>query len=81
MEDSAPLYSSGSVIAGPILASRGKITFRTYFQKALLPLSYVLTLASAAYPAPGGEPKTFRDAVDHWLMIESLNDIGNHFML
>ena len=81
MEDNAPLYSSGSGIVCSILASQGKIAFRTCFQRAFLPLSYVLTLASVAYPAAGGEPKSFRDAVDHWLLIECLSAIGSHSMI
>ena len=48
------LYLSGSGIAGSIVASQGKIEFRTCFKSVFLPLSYVLTLASAAYLAPGG---------------------------
>ena len=43
--------------------------------------SYVLTLTSAAYPGPGGEPKTFRDAVDHWLLCKILSAIGSHSMM
>ena len=81
VEDHAPQYLSGSGTSGCILAAQGKISFRTCFQKALLPLSYVLTLASAAYPDPGGEPKTFRDAVDHWLFCEILSAIGSHSMM
>lgn len=40
-----------------------------------------LTLTLAAYPAAGGEPKSFRDAVDHWLLIECLSAIGSHSMI
>ena len=65
VEDHMSMYSFGSGTPSTVLATQGKITFRTCFQRALLPLSYVLMLASAAYPSPGGEPKTFREAVEH----------------
>ena len=75
------LYLSGSGVPGHVLDAQGKICFRTCFQKALLPVCYVLGLASAMYPAPGGELRTFREAVDHWLFCEFLSAIGSHSML
>ena len=81
VDDHTMLYSSGSGVPGHVLAAQGKICFRTCFQRALLPVSYVLGLASVTYPAPGGEPRTFREAVDHWLLCEFLCAIGSHSML
>ena len=80
-DDHATLYLSGSGVPGHVLAAQGKISFRMYFQRALLPVSYVLGLASATYPAPGGEPKTFREAVDHWPLSEFISAIGGHSIL
>ena len=81
VDDYAMLYLSGSGVPGLVLATQGKIGFRMCFQRAFLPVSYVLGLASATYPAPKGELKTFREAVDHWLLSEFISNIGGHSIL
>ena len=75
------LYSSGSGVSGHVLATQGKIGFRMCFQRALLPVFYMLGFVSATYPAPGGELKTFREAVDHWLLSEFFSAIRGHSIL
>ena len=80
-DDHAMLYLSGSGVPGHVLAAQGKISFRMCFQRALLPVSYVLGLASTTYPAPGGELKTFREAMDHWLLSEFISAIRGHSIL
>ena len=74
VDDHAMLYMSGSRVPGHVLAAQGKISFRTHFQRALLPVSYVLGLVSATYPAPGGELKTFRGqwTIDHLVNLLAL---------
>jgi hypothetical protein len=57
----------------------GKINFKTCFSKALIPASYFIYLARQSSSDTSG-PSTFRDAVDHWLLCEILNAIGNHTM-
>ena len=81
VEDHTLLYSSGLGVSGSVLATQGKIIFRMCTQRAFLPLSYVLMLGSVVYPGPGGELKTFREAVDHWLLSEFLSTNGSHSMV
>lgn len=47
-------------------------------QRVLIPASYVITLAQRAYATSGTEPNSFRVAVEHWLLCETLDAIGNH---
>ena len=61
-----------------MLAQQGKIYFRTYIQHVIIPASYVIKLANTAYTADGAEPSSFRAALDHWLLCEVLDTIGNH---
>jgi hypothetical protein len=56
---------------------QGKLCFRTCFQRVLIPASYVIRLATAAYSTIT-EPRSFCDAFDHWLLCKILNAIGNH---
>lgn len=60
------------------MASEGKISYATCFQSACIPISYALKLAEASYPDPSGEPKSFVEAVHHWLVCEILNAVGAH---
>jgi hypothetical protein len=59
------------------MAHNGKIGFRTCTQTVLIPTSYIIRLASTLYSA-STEPHSFSDAIDHWLLCEILNAIGNH---
>ena len=62
---------------------QGRISFRTCSRTARFPSKYITTvLAQASYPpVPGGEPASFDDAFDHWLLCELLNAIGGHSIL
>jgi hypothetical protein len=55
----------------------GKVSFKTCYQTALIPASYVIHLASEDY-ANDTEPGSFREALHHWFLCEILNAIGNH---
>jgi hypothetical protein len=61
-----------------VMAQQGKICFRTCVQRVIIPASYVIKLANTAYTADGAEPSSFRTALDHWLLCEVLDAIGNH---
>jgi hypothetical protein len=61
----------------PAMLREGKVCFRTCFQRVLIPASYVIMLATKAYSTTN-EPRSFREAFDHWLLCEILNAIGNH---
>ena len=60
------------------MARQGKICFRTCMQHVLIPASYVVYLTQMAYAVNGTEPNGFRVAVEHWLLCETLDAIGNH---
>ncbi|KAF8882082.1 hypothetical protein BD779DRAFT_1473054 [Infundibulicybe gibba] len=59
-----------------IMLREGKISFRTCFRQARIPLSYIVHLSRVSSPARS--PNQFRTAVDHWLLCETLNAIGSH---
>lgn len=60
----------------------GKICFRTCFRQAYIPLSYLVTLADTQYHTDSDHaPRTFQQAVDHWLLCECLSAIGGHSVL
>lgn len=61
------------------MLAHGKVCFRTCYQRASLPASYILKLAEQHYPTP--EFKNFQDAFDQWFLCEVLNAIGNHTIL
>lgn len=63
------------------MAAEGKICYATCSQTASIPMSYVLKLAMANYPDASGEPKTFVEAVHHWLLCEVLNAVDAHTIL
>ncbi|KAJ7160827.1 hypothetical protein C8R46DRAFT_1223166 [Mycena filopes] len=65
--------------------SAGKIAFRTCFRSARIPVSYLLKLSSASYPAQDEagndiEPFTLEQAIHHWLLMEILGGVGDHTM-
>ncbi|KAF8883865.1 hypothetical protein BD779DRAFT_1472363 [Infundibulicybe gibba] len=59
-----------------VMLREGKISFKTCFRQARIPLSYIVHLARVSSPAHS--PNQFRTAVDHWLLCETLNAIGSH---
>lgn len=65
------------------MIAAGKVSFRTCLRAAYLPGSYILELAQAVYPSlsASGEPRTFTEAFEHWLLCEILAAIGGHSML
>ncbi|KAK6987955.1 hypothetical protein R3P38DRAFT_2574134, partial [Favolaschia claudopus] len=68
------------------LMALGKISFRTCFRTARIPVSYLNHLASQSYPAKDKdgnetEPFTLQQAIDHWLLVEILGGIGDHSMV
>ena len=65
---------------GSVMASKGKFSYATCFQSVYIPISYVLRLAKATYPDPSGEPESFVEAVQHWILCEILNAIGAHMI-
>lgn len=65
-----------------IMMGQGRISFRTCSRTARLPGKYIIGLAQTSYPpVPGGEPASFDNAFDHWLLCELLNAIGGHSIL
>ena len=76
------LYYAENSDQARIMMGQGKISFRTCSHTARLPATYITELARASYPpVPGGEPASFDDAFDHWLLCEMLNAIGGHSIL
>lgn len=59
------------------MLANGKIAYATCYQAVNIPASYAVRLASQAYTTDQ-EPRSFQAAVDHWLLCEVLNAIGNH---
>ena len=47
-------------------------------QRVLIPASYVVYLVQTAYAVDGTEPNSFCVVVEHWLLCETLDAIGNH---
>ena len=47
-------------------------------QRVLIPASYMVHLAQMEYGVNGTEPNSFHVAVEHWLLCETLDAIGNH---
>jgi hypothetical protein len=75
-------YEPSTELRG-VMMRQGKISFRTCFRSARIPLSHLVDLCSRSYPAKdkGGsniEPFTMQQAIDDWLLVEILNGIGDH---
>jgi hypothetical protein len=66
-------YASSDMRAGMI--ESGKINFRTCFSKTLIPATFIIGIASH-FSSSGSTD--FQNAIDHWLLCEVLNAIGNH---
>lgn len=62
------------------MIAQGKISFRTCIKDARLPASHLIRLAQVTY-VPSKEPHSFMDAVNHWLLVETLTAIGSHSMV
>lgn len=62
------------------MITEGKLAFRTCFRQAFIPVSYLSYLNCQAYNSDL-EPKTVKDAVDHWLLTEIMGAIGSHTIL
>jgi len=79
--DTDPLYADSQ--HRNIMLAEGKVSFRTCLRSAHLPGTHILRLAHSSYPSlsAGGEPQTFVQAFDHWLLCEILAAIGGHSML
>jgi hypothetical protein len=77
--DDDSVYAPGRIVHAPMLLE-GKISFRTCFKDARVPLSWLLKLASQEYGADK-EPHSLMDAVHHWLLCKCLNVIGGHSRL
>ena len=76
------LYYAENSNQARIMMDQGRISFRTCSRTARLPAKYIIGLAQASFPpVPGGEPASFDDAFDHWLLCELLNAIGGHTIL
>jgi len=78
VDDDDALYSSDLDTRRTMIA-HGKSSFKTCFCEALIPASYVIRLAQHARAHIDGS--VFRCAVDHWLLCETLNAIGNHTVM
>jgi hypothetical protein len=79
VDDNEPSY--GPIDSRQAMIREGKINFKTCFSKVLIPASYFVRLALAQQSSSDASgPSSFRDAVDHWLLCEVLNAIGNHTM-
>jgi hypothetical protein len=68
-------YGSGQFAAS--MMHLGKVSFKTCYQSAHIPASYVIKLASKDY-ANDTMPGSFCEALDHWFLCEILSAIGNH---
>ncbi|KAJ7430187.1 hypothetical protein B0H11DRAFT_1943539 [Mycena galericulata] len=68
-----------------IAMSVGKVSFRTCFRAARIPLSYLLGLSAKTYPAKDKdgndtEPFPLMQVIEHWLLVEMLGGIGDQSM-
>jgi len=59
------------------LMQQGKISFRTCFKSVMIPASYILKLASKPY----SPFHTFKNAVEDWLLRETLGAIGHYTVM
>lgn len=73
VEDNDPSYGTSAIRTAMI--DEGKINFKTCFSKVLIPASYIIRLAIQNSSL---DSHIFQRAVDHWLLCEVLNAIGNH---
>lgn len=62
------------------MIANGKISYRTCFNVARLPASYIARLHQTAFSADQ-EPRSFERAFDHWLLVECLAAIGGLTMM
>jgi len=69
--------SYGSSQFAASMMRHGKVSFKTCYQTAQIPASYVIKLASKDY-ADDTRPSSFREALHHWFLCEILSAIGNH---
>jgi hypothetical protein len=74
VDDDNPLYAAQNLRAAMI--AEGKVSLKTCFCKVLIPASHIVRLALRA--SPHVDVSVFRNAVNHWLLCELLNAIGNH---
>ena len=63
------------------MAQQGKICFKTCMQHVLIPASFMVHLTQMAYALNGTEPNSFHVVVEHWLLCETLDAIGNHIIV
>jgi hypothetical protein len=61
------------------MLAQGKISFRTCTYHARIPIGYLTALAKVTYSSEV-EPHTLKDAIHHWLLVETLGAIGGHSM-
>ncbi|KII89576.1 hypothetical protein PLICRDRAFT_174434 [Plicaturopsis crispa FD-325 SS-3] len=77
--DHDPLYATG--FRDPtLMASRGNISFKTCSHEVHIPATNLFDLAGRVYSGDE-EPASLDDAINHWLLVETLNAIGGHTML
>lgn len=62
------------------MLSEGKISFKTCPRQVRIPASYLARLSEVSY-STDSEPKSLEEAIDHWLLCEILNGIGQHSIL
>ncbi|EIN10150.1 hypothetical protein PUNSTDRAFT_63951, partial [Punctularia strigosozonata HHB-11173 SS5] len=75
VDEASPSYAPRGT--GAAMARQGKISFRTCFRMAHLPIQYILALVGASY-LEDSEPRSLQAAVDHWLLCECSGAIGGH---
>ncbi|KAJ7266480.1 hypothetical protein B0H12DRAFT_1099703 [Mycena haematopus] len=66
--------------------AEGTISFASCFRTARIPLSYLINLHRTSYPTldehgQPTEPLTLQDAIDHWLLMQIIGNIGELSML
>ena len=70
-EENDPYYAESSDQAR-IMMGQGRISFQTCSRTARFPAKHITELAQASYlPVLGGEPASFDDAFDHWLLCDN----------
>ncbi|KAJ7607882.1 hypothetical protein FB45DRAFT_1039954 [Roridomyces roridus] len=76
VDDDDPVYLGGhDTEMRRALVDSGTISYRTCFQQARIPASFLLRAAQAAYT--GVEPASRRKFLHHWLLCQSLGAIGD----
>ncbi|KAF7367181.1 hypothetical protein MSAN_00978000 [Mycena sanguinolenta] len=85
VDDQDTVYHSNPTVRAALM-KMGTVSFRSCFREARIPVLHLIDLCSQSYPARDvagnpTEPHTLKQAIESWLLIEILGNIGNHTIL